>query len=106
MTRENAILGTITRELTRRGAWWVKTHGTGTGRNGIPDLLACHYGVFIAIETKTRHGRTRPLQAFELEQVAKAGGYTLTARSLDQVRELLDEIETIDRHRENGGTAC
>lgn len=93
MPRENTIVGAITRELTRRGAYWINVHGAGVGRNGVPDLLACHHGQFIAVEVKQRRGRVRALQTYELERVQKAGGHALVARDLTGLRAVLDQIE-------------
>lgn len=93
MPREAAIVGRITRELDQRGAWWIKTHGTGTGRNGIPDILACHHGHFIAIEAKAPHGRVAPLQTYELQRITRAGGTALIVRTIDQLHHALDQIE-------------
>lgn len=90
---ESSIDRTIARELTRRGAWGTKTHGTAAGRRGIPDWLICHHGAFLAVETKQPAGATTRLQRHELERVRRAGGTAIVARSADDVRQALDEIE-------------
>lgn len=104
MPRENTIVGACTTELDRRGAYWVNIHGAGVGRNGVPDLLACHLGQFIAIECKQHHGRVRALQAYELERVACAGGTAIIARNIQQLRHALDEIEAADQARQGAAT--
>jgi Holliday junction resolvase len=90
---ESAIDRSIGRELARRGAWGTKTHGTAAGRRGIPDWLICHRGAFLAVETKQPGGATTRLQRHELERVHRAGGEALVARSADDVRQALDDIE-------------
>jgi hypothetical protein len=97
--RENTIVGACTRELDRRGAWWINIHGAGIGRNGIPDLLFCHLGYFGALETKSRTGTPSKLQLWELERINRAGGIGIVARTIEQLRQVLDTIET--RHRAN-----
>lgn len=106
MPRENTIVGAITRELDKRGAWHVNIHGAGVGRNGVPDILACHLGQFLAIECKQERGRASKLQEWELERVACAGGTAIVARTIDQLRDALDEIETMDQARQQGAPAC
>lgn len=39
MASEAAITTTITRNLTERGIFWLKIHGTPYQRRGMPDLL-------------------------------------------------------------------
>lgn len=90
---ESAIDRTIKHELTRRRAWAIKTHGTTAGRRGIPDWLACHHGIFLAVETKQPTGRLEPLQRHELERIQRAGGRIVVARSADDVRHALDLID-------------
>lgn len=90
---EAAIDRAITRELDRRGAWTVKTHGTAAGRRGIPDHLACHRGVFLAIETKQPGNTPTRLQRHELERIRRAGGRAIVAHSVADVRQALDDIE-------------
>lgn len=102
MPRENTIVGACTRELTRRGAYWINVHGAGVGRNGIPDLLFCHHGYFGAAETKTARGRVRKLQEWELERIVRAGGHAIVARSVEQLRQVLDHIEELARQRDPG----
>jgi Holliday junction resolvase len=93
---EKSIVDACVRELDRRRAYHFNVHGHGAGRNGLPDIVACHLGRWISIECKAPRGRLRPLQIFELEQAARAGGYTLVCRDVAQLRALLDEIEAED----------
>ena len=97
---EAAIVAAIERELTRRRAWWMNVHGSGVGRNGLPDIVAIHMGRGLAIEIKAPRGRPTKLQAWELERVACAGGVAIVARSVHDVCTVLDEIEAEDRRRE------
>ena len=69
--------------------------GTGYGRSGVPDILACFHGVFLAIEAKAGKGKTTALQDREIERIRKAGGYALVVNeeNTEEVRELLEEIK-------------
>ena len=65
----------------------------GFGRAGIPDIIACMNGHFIAIECKAGKGQTTALQDRELNAILNAGGTTYIAResNLDELQQLLRE---------------
>jgi hypothetical protein len=91
--KEAAIVAAIKAALTERGAWVVKTHGS-PHLAGIPDLLVCYMGRFIALEVKrpeTRGTVTRRQQHF-LDEIEKAGGWSAVVTS---VEEALDVIQWI-----------
>jgi len=89
------------RDLTRQvrdflrvvGAWEVK-HRAGLGdRRGIPDVLACYRGRFVAFEIKAPKGRLTPYQVAELEAVRHAGGIAAEVRSLEDVLAALGAVD-------------
>lgn len=88
---ERAIVDSIRRLLKTRGAWFIKT--TGVAVAGVPDLLCCYRGFFLAIEVKQPGKRPRPLQQHQLNQITAAHGLALCATSADQVAEQLDRID-------------
>lgn len=56
------------------------------GDRGIADVIACSpIGSFVAIEVKTKSGKTSPDQLEFLERVRANGGITVLARSVDDV---------------------
>lgn len=90
---EAAVVRAVQTELTRRGAWWLNVHGSGMGRNGLPDIVAVYHGRALAIECKSPTGRLRPLQLHELGRARHAGAIGIVARSVDDVRDVLDHID-------------
>lgn len=57
-------------------AWYCFPATRGMGRSGVPDILVCHRGTFIAIEVKaTEKKLPTKLQQHELFKVQKAGGW-------------------------------
>jgi hypothetical protein len=44
------------------------------GRRGVPDLLVCYKGKFIALELKTETGKVDALQEHILETIVNSGG--------------------------------
>jgi len=66
----------------------------GYGRSGIPDIIACFRGHFIAIECKAGFNTTTQLQERELKAIATAGGVTLVIRE-DTIELLQQELRRI-----------
>jgi len=58
--------------------------GQYSSRRGIPDLVCCVKGVFLAIEVKTEGGNLTKLQAHELRRIGKAGGHAYTIYGKDE----------------------
>ena len=57
--------------------WVLKTQEKT--RKGVPDLLICANGKFVAIELKAYKKNPDPLQQFELNCIAASGGVALVA---------------------------
>jgi hypothetical protein len=66
----------------------------GYGRSGIPDIIACYRGQFIAVECKAGFNKTTPLQDKELAAISTAGGITLVIRE-DTIELLQQELRRI-----------
>lgn len=45
------------------------------GRAGVPDIVGCYRGVFIAVECKAGKGKTTAIQEAEIEKIQKAKGH-------------------------------
>lgn len=93
MSSEATIQRAILRMLDGEPAtWYVKIHGSGLGRAGVPDLLVCHRGRFFALEVKGPRGKTTPRQDLELMRVRMAGGVAVVVRSVEDARDALREV--------------
>ena len=60
-------------DLTKLGYGFVLKTQERTVK-GIPDLLACFKGKFIAIELKVDGEEATPIQKYRIKQIVKAGG--------------------------------
>ena len=67
--------------------------------NGIPDLLCCINGLFFGIEVKDPGGKPSAIQLLQGTRIKKAGGHFLIAKSLQDVKDYL-ENENILNERE------
>ena len=72
---ERDIVAAILRLLkkTPRCFCW-KEHGGMYGTAGIPDIIACVDGRFVAFEVKTETGQLSKLQKVTLGRIREAGG--------------------------------
>src|SRR5688572_7742758 len=95
MTRtpsEKSIRDRIVKYLTSVGAWNVVT--TGVGRAGVPDLLVCYRGFFVALEVKKPVGGvTSKLQRIELRRLHKAGAHGGVVTSVEEVRAIIAHLD-------------
>jgi hypothetical protein len=67
------------------------------GVAGIPDIVACLRGRFVAFEVKTESGRLTELQRITLAKIRAAGGVAAKVTSLDEVRQIIDRITKEER---------
>lgn len=75
MAAEKTFENKLKKYLKSKGAWLVKYWGGGVyTQAGVPDLLVCYKGLFIAIEVKAETGHASELQLKTIEQIKKAGG--------------------------------
>lgn len=75
-------------------AW--KTHGNQYSRAGIPDIICCINGLFIAFEVKTLTGNTTVLQDVTIRKITAAGGIAVVVRSVDEVKAVLEKYISIN----------
>lgn len=94
---EKHIQSGIVNYLTKQGIWYTKIHQQGRGRRGVPDLLCCYQGQFLAIEVKGERGIVSRDQDRELAAISDSGGHAIVATSVDDVRAALQRI---DEHRQ------
>ena len=78
--------------LRERGAWAFLVHGSPLLNEGIPNILACYRGTFLAIEVNPNDRRLSKLQKIELGRISCAGGFSAVVYSVADVQRLLDKI--------------
>jgi len=66
--------------LNEHGAYYFFPVTGGYGRSGVPDIVVCHKGRFLAIECKAGYNKPTALQEAEMAKIRKAGGETLVIR--------------------------
>jgi len=90
-TKENAVKKQVRKLLDELRIYYFFPPANGYGRAGIPDIVGCFMGLFVAIECKAGRGKLTALQEREIASIKEAGGFTFVARedNTDELRELL-----------------
>jgi Holliday junction resolvase len=98
---ERAIVKQTLTKLRARGGFWIKVHGSPFQLAGIPDILGCYRGRFIAFEVKREVGLvpTR-IQAYQMEKIRAAGGFATLIFTAQQALDLLDRIDAAQEARQ------
>jgi hypothetical protein len=82
--------------LKDEGCWLIKYWGGAVfTKTGIPDLLICCNGYFIAVELKAPNGKPTELQLWNIENIRKAGGIGLILypKDFDYLKQLIKELK-------------
>ena len=66
----------------------------GYGAAGIPDIVVCYRGYFIAVECKAGKGKTTALQDKNLKQIRDAEGIAIVVNE-ENLQELQDILNVI-----------
>lgn len=94
MAGEKNFENKIKKFLKENGCWYVKYFANRNTRAGVPDLLACVGGHFVAIEVKGATGKPSELQLWNVEQIRNAGGIAIVLYP-DQFDEFKALIEAL-----------
>lgn len=99
-TLEKHIENQIKRYLDNLGVWYMKVHGSMYQKAGVPDILCCIKGTFVAIEVKRPNGIISPLQQFNIDEIHKNGGVAFVAYSVEDVRKQFHALQLSERNSE------
>jgi Holliday junction resolvase len=86
---EQQIQSSIAKYLEKEGHYVVKV--MAASKAGVPDLLVCIKGSFVAIEVKRPETRanTSELQKWNLNKITECGGISMVACSVQDVKDEL-----------------
>lgn len=97
-TRETGLTRRIRAVLKRLGAKTVKFHGSGFTEEGTPDVLGCYKGRALALEIKLPGEEATPIQLKRLAEWRTAGAIVGVVHSIEELRNLLREADTLASH--------
>lgn len=77
MTPEAKVKAKVVKILKEHGVYYFYPVTGGFGRSGIPDIICCVNGKFLAIECKAGKNKPTPLQEMEMQKIRDAGGIAM-----------------------------
>jgi hypothetical protein len=89
-TPEKKVKDSCVKLIKSYDAYYFYPVMTGFGRSGIPDIICCVSGKFLAIECKAGDNKPTALQERELQKITEAGGVSLVINEANLT--MLDEI--------------
>lgn len=94
-TPEKKVKDKVVAALKAEGAYYFFPATHGFGRSGVPDIVACVNGWFLAIECKAGKNKITALQAREIQSIRHAEGVAVVVNeeNWDMVPELLRKLK-------------
>jgi Holliday junction resolvase len=75
MAAEKNFENRLKKFLEDEGCWFVKFFANAYTKSGVPDILCCCHGYFLAIEVKAPKGKPSELQKWNIQKIIEQGGY-------------------------------
>jgi Holliday junction resolvase len=95
MTPEGAVKNLVKKVLDAYNVYYFMPAANGYGKAGVPDIICCYMGKFVAIECKAKGGKPTALQVRELERIRTANGVAIVVdeHTIDSVAAVLETIK-------------
>lgn len=103
-TPEKIVKDKVVSILKAEGAYYFFPATHGYGRSGVPDIVACVNGKFLAIECKAGGNKTTALQDRELRAIIEAKGVAviINEENWGTVPTLVQWLKSETNMREDG----
>ena len=94
-TPEGKVKDKVVAILKQEGAYYFFPATHGFGRSGVPDIIACVSGLFLAVECKAGKNKITALQAREIQSIRKADGVAVVVNeeNWDMLPELIRKLK-------------
>lgn len=96
MTPEAKVKKKVVDVIKKNSAYYFFPATGGYGRSGVPDIVCCYRGVFVAIECKAGNNRPTGLQELEMAKIRSAQGFVLVVNE-DNIADVQAVFTTIDK---------
>jgi Holliday junction resolvase len=95
LTPEAKVKKKVVDVIKKNGAYYFFPATGGYGRSGVPDVVCCYRGYFVAIECKAGTNKPTPLQEAEMAKIREAQGFTLVVNenNIDDVQKRFTIID-------------
>lgn len=94
-TPESKVKAAVVKLLKAHNVYYFFPATHGYGRSGVPDIVACVRGRFVAIECKAGKNEPTELQKREIKNIQTAGGIAVVVRedNVDLVETIIKELK-------------
>ncbi len=92
-TPEKKVKDKVVKILKEHGVYYFFPATHGYGRSGVPDIICCAAGKFLAIECKAGGNKPTVLQLREIQAIRTAGGVAIVVdeTNVDELTVLVKE---------------
>jgi hypothetical protein len=100
-TPEKKVKIKVTTLLKSHGVYFFSPITGGYGSSGVPDIVCCVNGLFLAIECKAGKGKTTALQDLNIAHIKKCGGIALVINesNIDELNQHLENLTNVRKER-------
>jgi len=86
--------------VARMRGWFLKVWGGGMQKSGIPDMILCVNGIFVAIELKSPVGRASEIQKINITRINQSGGIgiILYPAGFENFKKIIKGVLACDGH--------
>lgn len=94
-TPEKKVKQSVEGVLKKEDVYYFFPATHGYGRSGVPDVVACVNGWFLAIECKANGNKPTALQVREIERIRRRGGVAVVVdeTNWDMLPELIRKLK-------------
>jgi hypothetical protein len=94
---ESKITKAVMASLKERpGVWMFKVAGGPMQQRGVPDIICCVNGAFVALEVKRPGlGRLTDLQALTIERIREVGGVAEVVTSVEEAAAVIAQVRAV-----------
>jgi Holliday junction resolvase len=94
-TPEKRVKEKVVRVLKEENVYYFFPATHGYGRSGVPDIIICVNGLFLAVECKAGTNKPTALQISEIEAIRRNNGVAVVVNeeNWDMVRELIRKLK-------------
>jgi Holliday junction resolvase len=94
MTPEKKVKNKVMKLLKEHGAYSFYASTGGYGKSGVPDIICCYKGHFLAIECKAGKNKPTALQVINLDAITASGGTAVVINETN-IELLIDILQTL-----------
>ena len=94
-TPEKKVKDKVVKALKEHGVYYFFPATFGMGRSGVPDIVCCVDGKFLAIECKAGKNKPTELQEREMAAIRTAGGTAIVVNenNLEEVHNIVSNLK-------------